>query len=58
MINIYPRNSILICKAENGFIVNTKGSIEHQEDGLDGVHVFEKIEDMNAWIKEFYNKWK
>ena len=56
MINIFPRNSLVIHRAINGFIVNVKGTIEQQEDGLDGVHVFEDIEKLNEFIKTYYKK--
>lgn len=56
MINIFPRNSLAIHRTVNGFIVNVKGTTEQQEDGLDGVHVFEDIEKLNKFIKTHYKE--
>ena len=56
MVNIFPRNSIHIHQAKNGFIVNVKGTIEDQEDGFDGIFVFGGIDGLTAFIKEHYGK--
>ena len=58
MMNIYPKNSIKIHCAANGFIVNVKGTREQQEDGLDGVYVFEGIGDLTSFIEDHYEEKK
>ena len=56
MINIFPQNSVHIHRAKNEFIASVKGTIEQQEDGLDGVHVFESIDGLATFLKEHYGK--
>ena len=51
-MNIYPRNSMVIHKAANGFIVNVKGTEEEQEDGLDSVRVFKTPGELAGFIWE------
>lgn len=52
----YPRNSVVVKHVFNGFIVETKGTREEQEDNLDGVHVFEKATDMSDFLVKFFNE--
>ena len=40
-MNIYPKDTLVINRARNGFIIKVKGTRENQEDNLDGVYVFE-----------------
>lgn len=56
MRDIYPRDSLEIHKALNGFIVTVKGTKEQQEDRLDGVYIFENTEKLNAFIRDYYEK--
>lgn len=58
MITIFPNNSTHIHQAKNGFIVNVKGTIEDQEDGLDNVYVFESLSALTNFLKEHYGKEK
>lgn len=54
MIEIYPTESIKIYKTENGFILNTKGNRQSQEDDLDGVYVFNNIKELLDVIESYY----
>lgn len=58
MLNIVPENSLVISEANNGFIVNVKGSKEEQEDRMDGVHVFEDISGLTEFIETHYRREK
>ena len=42
MIKIFPRNSMHVHQARNGFIANVKGTTENQEDGLDSVYALQR----------------
>ena len=54
----YRRDAVVIEKAANGFIVTTKGTIEEQEDRLDQVYVFDKLENLGKWLVEHLKKIK
>ena len=54
MMNIYPRNSLIVRKVVNGFIVEVKGTKEQQEDNEDGEYAFTDLEDLLTWVNNYY----
>ena len=53
----YPDKSLIIYSInDNGFIVNTKGTIEEQRDDLDGVRVFETLRALMDFLREHYDR--
>ena len=55
-MRLYRKDAILLERVGNGFILTTKGTREEQEDNLDGVYVFQEIQDMNKWIVTYFDK--
>ena len=53
-MNIYPRNSLIVRKVVNGFIVEVKGTKEQQEDNEDGEYAFAGLEDLIGWMNDYY----
>ena len=53
MMQFLPKGSIQINRVSNGFIVKTKGTIEEQEDGLDGVFIFETFNSMSIFLRDY-----
>lgn len=51
---IYLRDSLVVRKVINGFIVSVKGTKEQQEDGINSEYAFTNIEDLLAWMNDYY----
>jgi hypothetical protein len=51
MFKVYPKDSLLIRKANNGYIATIKGTREMQEDGLDGEYVFSNLDTLCTWLR-------
>ena len=53
-MNIYPRNSLIVRKVVNGFIVEVKGTKEQQEDNINGEYAFTDSDDLIVWMDDYY----
>jgi hypothetical protein len=51
---IYPKDTLVVNRVRNGFIVKAKGTRENQEDNLDGVYVFKTPRGLWNFIYSLY----
>jgi len=49
-------NSLEVKKVLNGWLLITHGTMEQQDDGIDNRYVFETVEKLTEWIKEYFSK--
>ena len=53
-MNIYPRNSLIVRKVVNGYVVEVKGTKEQQEDNENGEYAFTDLDDLIVWMNDYY----
>ncbi len=51
-MTFFPRDTLVIGKVKNGFVLRWKGTREEQEDNLNGIFVFPGVGAMCDWLKE------
>jgi len=50
----YPKDSMIIGKVQNGWMLRVKGIREEQEDNLDGIYAFRSVKELCDWlVKKF-----
>ncbi len=57
-MTFFPRDTLVIGKVENGFVLRWKGTREEQEDDLDGIFVFPDIGAMCEWLLDVFPETK
>jgi len=50
----YPKDSMVIGKVQNGWVLRVKGSRDEQEDNLDGIYAFRSVKELCDWLTEKY----
>jgi len=50
----YPRDSMIIGRVQNGWMLRVKGTREEQEDNLDGIYAFRSIKEICDWLVESF----
>ena len=50
----YPKDSMIIGRMQNGWVLRVKGSREEQEDNLDGIYAFRSVKELCDWLTEKY----
>jgi len=50
----FPRDSLLIGKVKNGFVLKWKGTREEQQDDLDGIFVFPDVGAICTWLLDIF----
>jgi len=50
----YPKDSMVIGKVQNGWMLRVKGTREEQEDNLDGIYAFRSVKEICDWLMEKY----
>jgi len=50
----FPKDTLVIGKVKNGFVLKWKGTKEEQQDELDGIFVFPDVGAMCTWLKDTF----